>query len=82
MEQQWQQYEIDTIFVICTDADMLLNHSSEADHSLVNVTVINPCPPTRVTEKGGKGRETYKLNIKFALLIILIMRERKWNVQN
>ena len=25
---------------------------------------INPCPPTRGREKEGKGRETYKLNIK------------------
>jgi len=25
---------------------------------------INPHPPTRGREKGGKGRETYKLNIK------------------
>jgi len=25
---------------------------------------INPCSPTRGGEKGGKGRDTYKLNIQ------------------
>jgi len=30
---------------------------------------VNPCLPTRRRKKGGKGRETYKLNIKPALLI-------------
>jgi len=34
---------------------------------------INPCPPTRGREKGGKGTETYRLNIKTALLITLII---------
>jgi len=38
--------------------------------------------PTRGGEKAGKGRETYKLNIKTALLIILIMREIRQNIQN
>lgn len=39
-EQQWQQYEIDIIFEICTAAGMVLNHSSEDDHSLFNVTLL------------------------------------------
>jgi len=50
---------------------------------------INPHPTTTTgVEKGGKGRETYKLNIKTALLITLIMliklmvREIKQNVEN
>jgi len=43
--------------------------------------------PTRGWEKGGKGRETHKLNIKFLLitlviLIILIIRELMQNIQN
>jgi len=49
---------------------------------------INPHPPTRGREKGGKGRETDKLNINPALLItliiliILIIRGIKQNIQN
>jgi len=46
---------------------------------------INPGPPTRGREKGGEGREAYKLNIKTALLIILIIltiRQIKQNIQN
>jgi len=46
---------------------------------------INPCPPTTGREKRGRGRETYKLSIKTALLIILIIliiREIKQNIQN
>lgn len=39
-EQQWQQYEIDTIFEIFTAAGLLLNHSSEVDHSLISVTLL------------------------------------------
>lgn len=39
-EQQWQQYEIDTVFEICTAAGMVLNHSSEVDHTLINVTLL------------------------------------------
>jgi len=31
---------------------------------------IDPCPPTRERGKGGKGRETFKLDIKPALLIM------------
>jgi len=45
---------------------------------------VNPCPPTREREK-GKRRETYKLDIKTALLIILttlIIREIRENIQN
>jgi len=48
----------------------------------------NPRPPTKGREKGGKGREIYKLNIKTALLItliilvILIIRKINQNVQN
>jgi len=34
---------------------------------------INPHPPNRGKETRGKGRETYKLNIKTALLITLII---------
>jgi len=49
---------------------------------------INPHPPTRGREKGEKGREAYKLNIKTALpvtliiLIILIIRKIILNIQN
>jgi len=44
---------------------------------------VNPHLPTRGREKGRKGRETYKLNIKTTLLIILIiLREIKQNIQN
>jgi len=39
---------------------------------------VNPRSPTRGKEKGGKGRDTYKLNIKPTLLIILIIREIKY----
>jgi len=34
---------------------------------------VNPCLPTRGRDKGGKGRETYKWNIKTTLLITLII---------
>jgi len=34
---------------------------------------VNPHPPTTGREKGEKGRETYKLNIKTPLQIILII---------
>jgi len=34
---------------------------------------MNPRPPTRGREKGGKGREIYKLGTKTALLITLII---------
>jgi len=34
---------------------------------------VNPRPPTRGREKGGKGRDAYKMNIKPALLIKLII---------
>jgi len=43
---------------------------------------VNPCPPNRGREKGGKGRETYKLEMKTALLVILMIREIKQNIQN
>jgi len=49
---------------------------------------INSRPPTTGREKGGRGRETYKLNIKTALLItivlllIIIIIEIKQNTQN
>jgi len=48
---------------------------------------VNPHPPTRGREKGGKGRETYKLNIKTALLItlkilIILIRQTRQNIQN
>jgi len=49
---------------------------------------IKPHLPTTGREKGEKGRETYKINIKIALiiilikLIILILREIKQNIQN
>jgi len=50
---------------------------------------INPCPsPPPGREKGGKGRETYKLNIETALpitliiLLILIITEVRQNTQN
>jgi len=36
---------------------------------------VNPRPPHQGREKGGKGRETYKFDIKTALLIILLVRE-------
>jgi len=40
----------------------------------VAITVsADPLPPTTGREKGGKGRETYQLKIKPALLIILMM---------
>jgi len=48
---------------------------------------IKPHPPIRGREKAGKGRETYKLNIKTALiitltiLITLTIREIKQNIQ-
>jgi len=41
---------------------------------------VNPRPPTRGRGKGGKGRETYKLEIKTTLLIIL--REIIQNITN
>lgn len=40
MDWQWQGYEIATIFEICTAAGMVLNHSSEGDHSLVSVILL------------------------------------------
>jgi len=48
---------------------------------------INPHPPTAGREKGGKGRETYKLDIKTALLITLVililrMRQIRQNIHN
>jgi len=44
---------------------------------------VNPRPPTRGREKGGKGRETYTLNIKAGLLIILIIiTEVRQNIRN
>ena len=48
----------------------------------------NPCPPAKCREKGGKRREIYKFNCKTTLLItpviliILIIRERKQNIEN
>jgi len=45
---------------------------------------IKPRPLHQGKEKGGKGRETYKLEIKTALLIILIIliiREIRQNIQ-
>jgi len=42
---------------------------------------VKPHPPTTGREKGGKGRETYKLDIKTALLKILI-REIRQDLQN
>jgi len=41
---------------------------------------VNPLPPTRGRENGGKCKETYKLNIEAALLItliILIIRQKR-----
>jgi len=49
---------------------------------------INPHPPSGGREKGSKGREAFKLNIKTALLITLIIqitliiREIIQNIQN
>jgi len=43
---------------------------------------INPHPPTRGRDKGGRGREIYKSEMKTALLISLIIRERRQNIQN
>jgi len=49
---------------------------------------VSHCPPTRGGEKGGKGREIHKLNMKTALLIALIIliilriREIEQNTQN
>jgi len=45
----------------------------------------NPHPPTRGREKGGTRRQTYKWDIKTALLITLIIlriREIRQNIQN
>jgi len=42
---------------------------------------INPCPPTRRRQKAGKGRETYELEMKTGLLM-LIIREIRQNIQN
>jgi len=44
------------------------------------LSINPPAPPER--EKGGKRRKTYKLEIKTALLIILITREILQNIQN
>jgi len=41
---------------------------------------VNPHPRNRGRGEGGKGRETYKLNMKTALL--LIIRQRMQNTQN
>jgi len=46
-------------------------------HSLLSATL-----PTRGKEKGGKGRETFKLNIKTALLTTLIILIIRQNIQN
>ena len=43
---------------------------------------VNPRPPHQGREKGGKGRETYKFDIKTALLIILIIKEMKHSIPN
>jgi len=48
-------------------------------------SLLTPSLPTLGREKGGKGRETYKLNIETALLIMLIIlrtRAIKQNTQN
>jgi len=42
-------------------------------------SLSTPALPIRGREKGGKGRETYKLEIKTALLLI---REIMQNIQN
>jgi len=42
---------------------------------------VNPRPPTRGREKGGKGRETYRLGMTTALSIIIII-EIMQNIQN
>jgi len=38
-------------------------------------SVLTPALPTRGREKGGKGREIYRLGIKTSLLITLLIRE-------
>jgi len=49
---------------------------------------IKPCPPTRGRQKGGKERKIYKSNIKTAslvtllILLLIIIREIKQNIQN
>ena len=48
-------------------------------------SLLTPALSTRGREKGGKGRETYKLSVRTALLIILIIliiREIRQNIQN
>jgi len=55
----------------------------QGGHKQWQMLPVNPCPPTRGREKGGKGRETYKLYIKTALLItLIIIRGIKQNRQN